>query len=236
MGRVGGIWLLWDPNLVSVNTTEVSNQVIHATIKKKKKDAFEEWVFSAVYASPNHSNRDSLWKELVNKATGINSPWLLAGDMNDTTSASESQTSSNVVRTSQNKKFRDRIDSCSLMDMGASGPKFTWSNGREGTALVQERLDRALYSADWRCLFPDGTVQNLPRTYSDHSPLLIHVYGNTPHMRINRPFRLEAAWLLDESFAAVVNNNWRSSNFSDKIKTFSNAAMNWNKNVLGNIF
>lgn len=193
-------------------------------------------MFSAVYASPNHGNRDSLWEELVNKATGINSTWLFAGDMNDTTSASESQTSSNVVRTSQNRKFRDRIDSCSLMDMGASGPKFTWSNGREGTALVQERLDRALYSANWRSLFPDGTVQNLPRTYSDHSPLLIHVYGNTPHMGINRPFRLEAAWLLDESFAAVVNNNRRGSNFSDKIKTFSNAAMNWNKNVFGNIF
>ncbi|KAI8531805.1 hypothetical protein RHMOL_Rhmol11G0164500 [Rhododendron molle] len=132
MERVGGIWLLWDPNLVS------------GLIPRK------------CPTSPNHSNRDSLWEELVNKATGLNSPRLLAGDMNDITSASESQTSSNDVRTSQNRKFRDRIDSCSLMDMGASGPKFKWSNGREGTALVQERLDRALYNADWRSLFLMG--------------------------------------------------------------------------------
>lgn len=232
-GRVGGIWLLWDPDTVSVNTTEISNQVIHATIKK---DAFEDWVFSAVYASPNHTTRETLWEELVTKAAIMNSPWLLAGDMNETTSATECQSSSNVVRTSQNRKFRDRIDSCNLMDMGATGPKFTWSNGRKGMALVQKRLDRALCNADWRSLFPEGMVKNLPRTYSDHSPLLIHVFGNSQFIRINRPFRFEAAWLLDNSFSNLVALNWKGINLSGKISSFSAAASNWNKNAFGNIF
>lgn len=56
-GRAGGIWLLWEPSQVSVNVFEANNQVIHATIYRVD---YEEWVLSAVYASPNPRNRDAL--------------------------------------------------------------------------------------------------------------------------------------------------------------------------------
>ncbi|KAI7983920.1 hypothetical protein LOK49_LG15G02171 [Camellia lanceoleosa] len=57
IGRMGGIWLLWDTAHVNVQTSSVSNQYIHATIHKED---YEEWVLSAVYASPNPATREIL--------------------------------------------------------------------------------------------------------------------------------------------------------------------------------
>ncbi|KAI8009517.1 hypothetical protein LOK49_LG06G01342 [Camellia lanceoleosa] len=57
---MGGIWLLWDMAHVNVQTFSVSNQYIHATIHKED---YEEWVLSAVYASPNPTTREALWEE-----------------------------------------------------------------------------------------------------------------------------------------------------------------------------
>ncbi|KAI7996413.1 hypothetical protein LOK49_LG10G01686 [Camellia lanceoleosa] len=45
VGRVGGIWIIWDTNHVNVRASSVSSQAIHATIHKED---FEEWVLAAV--------------------------------------------------------------------------------------------------------------------------------------------------------------------------------------------
>ncbi|XP_028094336.1 uncharacterized protein LOC114294405 [Camellia sinensis] len=76
------------------------------------------------------------------------------------------------------KKFSDNVNRCGLMDIGCSGLKFTWSNNRQGMSNTMERLDRALCNAEWRTVFPKGAVCNLPRTYSDHSPIMVHTEDN----------------------------------------------------------
>lgn len=44
--------------------------------------------------------------------------------------------------------FNTSLEECGLFDLGFSGPKFVWSNGR-----FQERLDRALGNTVffWKC-------------------------------------------------------------------------------------
>lgn len=86
---------------------------------------------------------------------------------------------------------------------------------RQGLANTQKRLDRALCNAEWRALFPEGMVQNLPRTYSDHSLILIFVFGMPNHVPRSKPFRLEAAWMLDLSFPELVSKAWAGNNISD---------------------
>ncbi|KAI8012836.1 hypothetical protein LOK49_LG05G03328 [Camellia lanceoleosa] len=66
------------------------------------------------------------------------------------------------------------MNRCKLMDLGCSGPNLTWSNGRQGLANTLERLDRAVSNTEWRLAFSEGIVKNLPRTYSDHSPLIVY--------------------------------------------------------------
>lgn len=124
---------------------------------------------------------------------------MVAGDFNDISCSSEIMSHTHDSSASQRRKFSNNINKCNLVDMGSSGPKYTWSNGRQGIANVQKRLDRALCNEDWRQLFPEGTTLILPRTYSDHSHLLIYALGYIPN-GANRPFRFEAAWLMDPSF------------------------------------
>ncbi|KAI7991340.1 Protein SINE1 [Camellia lanceoleosa] len=167
---IGGIWLLWDTAHVNVRTSSVSNQYIHATIHKED---YEEWVLSAVYASPNPTTREALWEELEMTASNINQPWLVAGDFNDFTDHTERRSFTPTHNFTRAQRFRERINNCNLMDLGSVGPRLTWTNNRQGLANTMERLDRAMSNAQWRTLFPEGTVRTLPRTYSDHSPLVV---------------------------------------------------------------
>lgn len=62
---------------------------------------------------------------------------------------------------------------CGLIDLGFMGNRFTWNNGREGDAYVQQRLDRACATLEWRELFPQARVCHLKASYSDHIPILL---------------------------------------------------------------
>ena len=55
---------------------------------------------------------------------------------------------------------------------------FTWRNGRLGEAFVQERLDRACASIEWREKFPHATVWHLQASYSDHDPIFLTLQGD----------------------------------------------------------
>nr|DAD30362.1 TPA_asm: hypothetical protein HUJ06_009213 [Nelumbo nucifera] len=55
---------------------------------------------------------------------------------------------------SSRSEFQRVIDNCSLIDMGFSGNRYTWTNKRVGLANVRERLDRMLANGEWRMMFP----------------------------------------------------------------------------------
>jgi hypothetical protein len=40
--------------------------------------------------------------------------------------------------------FQNTLDDCSLLDLGFSGPKFTWCNDRASGGITRERLARAV--------------------------------------------------------------------------------------------
>lgn len=104
---------------------------------------------------------------------------MLAGYFNDFRCSAESSSKISYSDSVKTKTFSDNISKNDLMDLGCSGPMLTWNNGRQGLANTKRRLDRALANPEWRMIFPEATVSNLPRTYSDHSPILINMAGNT---------------------------------------------------------
>lgn len=118
IGRVGGIWLLWDPTQVTVHATRITNQAIHAFVSKYP---FEEWLLFAVYTSPNPRVRDELWEDLENQAQQNPLPWCAIGDYNDISSSSERKSSSPDPEPNRSRRFMDRINNCNLIDMGSSG-------------------------------------------------------------------------------------------------------------------
>jgi hypothetical protein len=128
-------------------------------------------------------------------ATSNRDPWLLAGDFNDILGANEKKGGAPICLR-KCLKFKERIDACQLMDLGAIGSKFTWRGPTyHGGQRIFERLDRAL-SNDSRWLeFPDGVVRVLPRLdFSDHHPLLICPM-EIPHQTTNKQFHFESAMI-----------------------------------------
>ncbi|KAJ7971829.1 Endonuclease/exonuclease/phosphatase [Quillaja saponaria] len=188
-GFSGGIWLLWHSQIVQLQVLSSFDQVINVLISDTT--GFD-WVLSAVYAKPSLAGRHVLWNFLNGCGFCASHPWLLLGDFNDIVSAEESF---NPLIVNRSNHFLSWINRNYLINLGFSGPKFTWTNGRKGIALIKERLDRGICNSDWRVHFKEGFIQHLPRTRSDHYPVLLNVSRIAPFDAFNKPFRFEACWL-----------------------------------------
>ncbi|KAL7169819.1 hypothetical protein ACSBR2_034787 [Camellia fascicularis] len=239
IGRSGGIWMLWNLNSISVRVAEASSQLITAKIVTQK---YPEWILSAVYASPVSSKRKELWERLESITQSTSEPWMVAGDFNDFASQEEKRSLAGNPHSSQDRRrtktFADRMNRCSIMDLGCSGPKLTWTNNRKGWANTMVRLDRAMCNSEWRTSFLEGLVRNLPHTYSKHSPLMVFTQGKSPFNPSCKLFKFEAAWISREEFQAVVEDNWMNNQDSllANLDNLAHKASLWNKEVFGNIF
>ncbi|XVF26919.1 hypothetical protein REPUB_Repub14bG0061700 [Reevesia pubescens] len=54
--------------------------------------------------------------------------------------------------------------------------------------------------------FHEAVVQNLPRLYGDHCPLLLRLEGFSTLDRTHRPFHFEMAWMLHDDFVDLLNS------------------------------
>lgn len=122
-----------------------------------------------------------------------------------------------------------------MVDLGYNGNPFTWSNERDGDDNIKERLDRVLANQAWLDHYPDTQVYHLPKTHSDHCPLLISTSKSVSNGPF--PFRCKECWLDHPDFHAFFCNNWNVDNlhFLPGHLNFINNIKNWNTNVFGNI-
>lgn len=81
-------------------------------------------------------------------ATLSSLPWLCFGDFNEVLSLNE-KIGGNEKHVNLVADFREAVRECELVDLGFTRYLFTWSNRRFRVGLVEERLDRFLYSKSW---------------------------------------------------------------------------------------
>lgn len=84
--------------------------------------------------------------------------------------------------------------------------------------------------------FPDTQVLHLPRTHSDHCPLLLSLLKDivTDKKCI---FRFETIWSSHPELPNIIDNTWKNAhNLPDAISQFERDVTTWNKNTFGNIF
>lgn len=135
------------------------------------------------------------------------------------------------------ESFLSWINECNLIDLGFIGPRFTWRGPQwQGMDRVYKRLDRALCNISWRTRFDEAVVMVLPRTNSDHHPLLVTMQG-VPISSVNKPFRFEASWIKHTCFPEFLHSVWNQDKpFLQNLDNLSMMLPTWNKDVFGNIF
>ncbi|XP_038995992.1 uncharacterized protein LOC120120406 [Hibiscus syriacus] len=97
--------------------------------------------------------------------------------------------------------FEDFISRWELVDVPLSGRVFTWFRGGENMAA--RRLDRILISSEIACQFPQLMQITLPRSISDHKPVILkEVTLKTRY----RPFKWFSHWVEDAELFGLVKN------------------------------
>ena len=234
IGFAGGIWLLWSTNLVQVDVLATTEQEIHAIIRVRAQ-AFH-WLLNAIYASPRFEERCILWNNLKMLAAMHDLPWALMGDFNEVLSKKE-KFGGNPVCQRRVRSIKECMDVCHMMDLGFSGPKFTWINKREVGDLIQYRLDRCWANPEWKGFFEKANITHLARVNFDHYPLLLKLSPNMGNMS-DRPFRFQPVWINHKDFPAIVRESWfgLDDRLEGAINNFKTKAVRWNKEVFGNVF
>ncbi|KAI9101565.1 hypothetical protein K1719_023809 [Acacia pycnantha] len=126
--------------------------------------------------------------------------------------------------------FNNFLHDNGLLDMGFTGPRFTW---RRGTLLM--RLDRAICNSDWTQEFPHFQVSHLPKLLSDHRPVLINL-GLGQAGPNTKPFRFLAPWISHPEFSHLVQRIWsEETDLLRCIDNFTAAAQIWNSTSFGAI-
>ncbi|KAI9126193.1 hypothetical protein K1719_002614 [Acacia pycnantha] len=230
-GFSGGIWLLWNIDELVVNVKVRDEQFLHCDVNL----GGEAMLFTTIYASPIEQKRIRLWDTLLQLASGIFEPWLLAGDFNDIKTPLE-QIGGGRVSELRCRRFNEWIEDCKLIDIEAKGPLFTWKGPKwEGLERVYKRLDRCLCSTSWQDRFEEAEVRVLPRLCSDHHPILVSSCLEQKEWR-PRLFRYEAMWKLHDYFDDVLLNSWQGNGETPaKLENLQQDLLKWNHDVFGQI-
>jgi hypothetical protein len=69
--------------------------------------------------------------------------------------------------------FRECLEDCGLVDVGFTGPKYTWTNKQDANSNVRVRLDCAVANGAFMDMFDNYRVENVITTSSDHLAVAI---------------------------------------------------------------
>ncbi|XP_028071176.1 uncharacterized protein LOC114273563 [Camellia sinensis] len=135
---------------------------------------------------------------------------VLGGDFNEIRVIGEREGCSG--REKGMKELNAFIDKCELNDIPLLGRKYTWCNAQEGEKW--SRIDRVLLNPEWLQSF-NFKLWGLPRTFSDHCPLLLmedeRDWGP-------RPFRFINAWIMHPCFLSVMEKFWTEKRITGATK------------------
>jgi len=206
LGRSGGLALMWKSD-AQVTIQNFSRGHINAVIKDG--DDAKIWKLTGFYGNPDTARRPVSWALLRHLARLSPVPWLCLGDFNEIISAAEKY-SSTTRPPNQMRAFKEALEDGGLSDLGFSGPKFTWCNGRSGEEFTRERLDRALANQAWTAIYNVVKVNVLHRCSSDHHPLLVD-FSHSQDVRWGKSklFKYEASWAKQQGHQEVINKVWR---------------------------
>ncbi|KAL8150827.1 hypothetical protein V2J09_020635 [Rumex salicifolius] len=192
-GRAGGLIVLWDSSMVSLNISRLNQNFITAIAKK----GLTEFTFFFAYAPPTHHRRTRFWQEIGVLFSSEATLAVLSSLMRDRGSGLLHQDS---------YTFQELVDEVGILDMRFTGQPHTWSNRAPVASFVAKRLDRIVMSIDAFISWPNASVRHLPKFGSDHMPLLFELEPRGRARNDRHPFRFEAMWLTHPDFLSFIRD------------------------------
>lgn len=194
---------------------------------------------SAVYASTAYLVRRKLWSKLTDLQATYSGPWCFVGDFNSILGAHEARGSHLPLRVACDD-FQEFRNSARLTHILTRGSTFTWCNGWRGLARTEKRLDRSLCNDHWIDFWESTACCTLPRSRSDHHPLVI--VSKRGNDAIHSHFKFQKMWLQHPNCQRVVKEVWNRpavgcpmSIVSQKLKALKAELKSWNMMVFGNV-
>lgn len=184
-----------------------------------------------LYGDPHHQNSSTIWLQVHHfVVTNSNLPMFCMGDMNDIMHPCEKSGPGRPDLRRINA-FCDSVKQCGFLDLGYSGPAYTWTNKRFNTTPTFERLDRCFANVEWCMAYPRTTVYHLPMLQSDHTPILALLDSNRTNTA--KPFRFENWWLMEQDYEEIAMASWHKSlsrPFHQKTKYLAADLKKWRRN------
>ncbi|XP_042972959.1 uncharacterized protein LOC122304761 [Carya illinoinensis] len=231
---VGGkIWLFWADDL-EFEMSSCSDQAISGWFSYGS----ARILCSFVYASCFREKRVELWDYLrLQDPHGF--PWLIGGDFNII--RADAEKIGGVFKAPRAKAdFNRWINDCALIDPPRKGNQLSWCNGRIGGRRIWARLDRILVNLQFINLFEGSSYRYLPRSSSDHAPMLFDLFMKNQH--IMKPFRFLRMWGSHEGFLPLVRQCWEGDvdgcamvRIKIKLKRLKGELVKWNREVFGRV-
>ena len=133
-------------------------------------------------------------------------------------------------------RFQKCLDNCRMMDSGFTGPRYTWSNHRPLSDLVQERINRVFVNSKWNDLHLEAAVFHLEKNTLIPLPCKV-VFKQQLKFHPPRSFRFQPMWLSHPSFLGVVRDAWTNPPSLHQAKsTFIEKANAWDRAEFRNLF
>jgi hypothetical protein len=204
VGKSGGLALLWKTEVGAV-IQNYSRRHINAIVNYPT--SHPPWKLTGFYGQPEASKRGEAWDLLKYISRMEPKPWICFGDFNEIVSLSE-KWGVNGRQRGLMEAFQKTLEECSLSDLDYRGPKYTWTNCRDGNQFTKEQLDRAIANQQWRDFFREVDVFIGAALSSDHSPIVINLDGGEVGQQHQRRFRYEAHWEIDKKCHDIIAQAW----------------------------
>ncbi|KAL8511368.1 hypothetical protein ACS0TY_017963 [Phlomoides rotata] len=236
IGRSGGIATFWDVEFIQCSSAWHLNGIL--VVNAVRTSDLADLCLINIYAPCNPRDKKELWG-ILNMVIDQNRDKLicLAGDFNAVRNEVERVGRSGCTNKREMEDFDKFIRDSNLIDLPLSGRSYTWYRP-DGSC--KSRLDHFLLNEEWISCYPVARLKGLPRSISDHCPLILEdgLIDWGP-----KPSRFSNAWLLHPSFKDSLISMWQNLNIGgrgsfivkEKFKSLKIGLREWSKNTFGNL-
>nr|XP_043619855.1 uncharacterized protein LOC122591669 [Erigeron canadensis] len=221
-GRSGGITSIWDPFFFSLsNLIKTTHYLITSGLINGVDSPCN---ILNLYAPQDQHAKQLVWDEITSHLSNTQGLWILLGDFNEVREPCERKNS--VFNATSSQVFNDFIHQCELIEYTKNGHRFTYvaDNG-----IKKSRINRILVSPSFMNTWPTAALTTLPRSLSDHRPLIL----STSTLDFGPPpFRFFNSWLSKPGINEIIINTLNTGHYFGRLDQILSAKLKNLKAIL----